>query len=309
MEKFFVADSYKDAEIMGEPYLNDKGRLYVNIKTKCPRCGGLGIIVSHVENGKMIPIPVDGGICYKCNGDKYIKQSVRAYSEKEYKQLQAAKERRLHQKEEARKKQIEQDLAKADELKHAAALRLGFNEDEKAYMIVGDNTYAIKDDIKAAGGRFHDVFKWYTPNRIELPDGYSLCEFSFDDVYTFNPIGNWADLKENVKDIVQEMTAKYYKVPDSEYYPAEVKDRIRNITARLTKVFSFDSFYGFTYVYTFEFNKYVFVWMTSKNLSFVQDINVGDEVTLTGTIKKFDEYKNIKQTVLTRCKIEKVVAA
>jgi small nuclear ribonucleoprotein (snRNP)-like protein len=35
-------------------------------------------------------------------------------------------------------------------------------------------------------------------------------------------------------------------------------------------------------------------------------LTVGETVDLTGTIKKFDEYMNIRQTHLTRCNVKKV---
>jgi hypothetical protein len=41
-----------------------------------------------------------------------------------------------------------------------------------------------------------------------------------------------------------------------------------------------------------------FTWFSSSGFNGLQ----GDHVTLTGTVKKHDEYKGIKQTILTRCK-------
>ena len=86
----------------------------------------------------------------------------------------------------------------------------------------------------------------------------------------------------------------------SEYYPAAVKDRIRNITARVTNIRGFEGAYGYTNVYTFESGNYVFVWMTQKGIS---NLSVGAVVDLTGTIKKFEEYEGVKNTHLTRCSV------
>lgn len=60
--------------------------------------------------------------------------------------------------------------------------------------------------------------------------------------------------------------------------------------------------YGFETMYIHGFkdaagNK--LVWKTSKHLSIRQD----KEVTIRGTVKEHSEYKDEKQTVLTRCKI------
>ena len=82
MDKFFVADSYKNMKVISEPFENEKGKMVVKVEETCDRCGGLGFVVSRVENGKPIPIPVDGGICYKYNGTKVVAKIVRGCSEK-----------------------------------------------------------------------------------------------------------------------------------------------------------------------------------------------------------------------------------
>ena len=45
------------------------------------------------------------------------------------------------------------------------------------------------------------------------------------------------------------------------------------------------------------------VWKTSSNS--LHELDEGDKVQITGTIKDHNEYKDEKQTVLTRCKIRK----
>lgn len=48
----------------------------------------------------------------------------------------------------------------------------------------------------------------------------------------------------------------------------------------------------------------VAVWFASNvywNPATQQDINIGDTVSLTGTVKKHDEYNGVKQTIITRC--------
>ena len=302
MEKFFVADSYKDMEVLGEPFENEKGRLYVKVKGTCPRCGGLGIIVSRVENGQPIPIPVDGGICYKCGGSKYIIQKVRAYTEKEYTRMQAANER-ARAKREAEKEAKARDLAEnAAKYKHEVALKLGFGEDEKAYLVYGDDTFAIKNKLKELGARFDPTLKWFFSKEVELPEGYKLCAMSFDELYNYNPQSKWAEFKEDAKAIVSRRIAELKGPSTSVYYPGAEKERIRNITAKVDSIRGFEGIYGYTSVYTFTSENYVFVWMTSKTLN----LNVGETVDLTGTIKKFDEYLGVSQTHLTRCVVKKI---
>lgn len=83
-------------------------------------------------------------------------------------------------------------------------------------------------------------------------------------------------------------------------WAGSVGDKITT-EATLTRYSMFDSQYGIMYVYNFkDVQGHVLVWFTSKALTAV---NEGDNITIKGTIKKLSEYKGIKQTVLTRCKV------
>lgn len=293
MEKFFVANSYKDMEILGEPFENEKGRLYVKVKGTCPRCGGSG----HYSYNQ-----IDGTRCYGCGGSGVSIQKVRAYTEKEYTRMQAANER-ARAKREAEKEAKTRDLVEnAAKYKHEVALKLGFGEDEKAYLVYGDDTFAIKNKLKELGARFDPTLKWFFSKEVELPEGYKLCAMSFDELYNYNPQSKWAEFKEDAKAIVSRRIAELKGPSTSVYYPGVEKERIRNITAKVDSIRGFEGIYGYTSVYTFTSENYVFVWMTSKTLN----LNVGETVDLTGTIKKFDKYLGVSQTHLTRCVVKKI---
>ena len=294
MDKIFVADSYKGMEIIGEPFENEKGRLYVKIKGTCPRCGGSG----HYSYNSL-----DGTRCYGCGGSGISIQNVRAYTEKEYNRMQAANERARAKREaerEAKARDLEENAAK---YKHEVALKLGFGEDEKAYLVYGDDTFAIKDKLKELGARFDPTLKWFFSKEVALPEGYKLCEMSFDELYTYNPRTKWAEFKEDAKTIVSRRIAELKGPSTSQFYPGAEKERIRNITAKVKSIRGFEGMYGYTAVYTFSSEDYIFIWMTSKcDL----DLSVGDTVDLTGTIKKFDEYMGEKNTYLTRCIVKSI---
>ena len=294
MEKIFVADSYKDMEIIGEPFKNENGRLYIRVKGACSRCGGSG----HYSYNQ-----IDGTKCYGCNGSGVAIQRVRAYTEKEYLRMQASNARARAKREEEKASKARDLIENAAKYKHEVALKLGFSEDEKAYLVYGDDTFAIKDELKKLGARFDPTLKWFFSKKVELPEGYNLCEMSFDELYIYNPTSKWAEFKEDAKNIVSRRIAELTGPSSSEFYPAAEKERIHNITAKLKKVHGFEGLYGYTTVYTFTSENYVFIWMTSKG---GLNISVGETVDLTGTIKKFDEYMGVKNTYLTRCTIKKV---
>lgn len=294
MEKIFVADSYKDMEVLGEPFKNEKGRLYVKVKGACPRCGGTG----HYSYN-----PMDGDVCYECMGKKFITKTVRAYTEKEYTRMKAANERTRAKREIEKEAKTRDLIENAAKYKHEVALKLGFGEDEKAYLVYGDDTFAIKDKLKELGARFDPTLKWFFSKEVELPEGYKLCAMSFDELYNYNPQSKWAEFKEDAKAIVSRRMVELKGPSTSVYYPGTEKERIRNITAKVDSIRGFEGMYGYTSVYTFTSGDYVFVWMTSKcDL----DLAVGETVDLTGTIKKFDEYMGIRNTYLTRCVVKKV---
>ena len=294
MEKWFVAPSYaENSTQIGEAY-EENGKMYIKIKMPCPRCGGTG----HYSYN-----PMDGDVCYECMGKKFITKTVRAYTEKEYTRMQAANER-ARAKREAEKEAKARDLVEnAAKYKHEVALKLGFGENEKAYLVYGDDTFAIKDKLKELGARFDPTLKWFFSKEVELPEGYKLCAMSFDELYNYNPQSKWAEFKEDAKAIVSRRIAELKGPSTSVYYPGVEKERIRNITAKVDSIRGFEGMYGYTSVYTFTSGDYVFVWMTSKcDLG----LAVGETVDLTGTIKKFDEYMGIRNTYLTRCVVKKV---
>ena len=95
----------------------------------------------------------------------------------------------------------------------------------------------------------------------------------------------------------------------NEYLPFEVDEKV-NLSLKLLKYTYFEreaySYYdsGITYVYTFiDDNGRVVVWKTSKG-SFAKEENLNKKYNVSGRIKEFTEYNDVKQTVLTRCRFK-----
>ena len=289
MEKIFVADSYASGQIIGEPYKNLKDKMVVKVRMKCPRCGG---------SGNFSYNQMDGTMCYGCMGSGVVTNEVRAYTEKEYNTMKRANERAKERKLEAKAAKEKDLIDNAETYKLEVAKKLGFSDEGKIYIVCGGDTYAIKDQLKELGARFDYTFKWFFSKEVELPEGYKLCEVGFDEVYDYEPRTKWATFKPNVKDILSAKLLESNPPKTTKFYPAAPKDKI-SVTAKLASVRGFDSMYGYTYVYTFTLDDYVFVWMTAKNL----EIEDGSTVELSGTIKGFEDYQGRATTYLTRCKI------
>lgn len=289
--EFYVAPSYQSDrnKVSGDVFFNSKGKLSVKLIAPCSRCSGTGIF--HIY-----------GTCFRCGGGGTETAIVRAYTEKEYAALQKAAAKRAEAKEAKEKARLDDAIANADTYKAEIAKKLGFGDDLCAYSVYGDDTFVIKDRLKEMGARFSPAMKWYFANEIELPEGYFLCKISFDEVFEYKPLAKRADYREDAQEIVNKKIAELKGPSTSEFYPAHESTRIRNITAKVSKVSGFAGVYGYTHVYTFTSENYVFVWMTTAQ----QQCSVGDLVDLTGTIKKFDEYMGDKITHLSRCKLIKI---
>ena len=73
----------------------------------------------------------------------------------------------------------------------------------------------------------------------------------------------------------------------------------------LLKTICYESCYGTGYFHLFtDDNGNVFKWSTNKALltDDYHSIDEGTRLSLTGTVKSHDEYRGVKQTVITRCK-------
>ena len=97
---------------------------------------------------------------------------------------------------------------------------------------------------------------------------------------------------------------------------ASVSNHVGNIGDRLsltltyTKSISYDSQFGGGYFHFFtDTDGNVFKWSTNKGMCFrmnnrTYSLEQGATVKLTGTIKDHDDYRGMKQTIITRCKYE-----
>lgn len=94
--------------------------------------------------------------------------------------------------------------------------------------------------------------------------------------------------------------------PISQFIGKE-KDKIKNLTATYKTSFSFAGQYGVTFFHIFEtLDGNVIKWSTGNALF---DIEKGDKVSISGSIKKLENYKGVNQTCLTRCNVEKIMTA
>lgn len=262
------------------------------VSTECDKCGGSGQYAWF-------------GTCFKCSGTGKIGKWVKIYTPEQYEKYVASQERtkeRKKEKEEARLQALK-DNSEANKAELLA--KWGYDaENPKIYIVVGDNTYNIKDVIKERGGRYNPALNWYFVKETEVPEGYSLVSIDFDAVYDWFPMTKRFELKENAKEVVEQ--AKYDALPSSKSdYVGSIKERLRNLKVTLTGARAVDSVYGTSILFTFKQGDNELVWFTSSPPDSDKAI-VGNEYSLTGTVKEHKIYNGVKQTYLNRCVLKEI---
>ena len=244
----------------------------------CRRCGGLG----GSDKWKMT-----GWTCYECGGTgKSAKPDI-------YKEYTPEYEAKLNERRAKRAaERLAQTEAKTEETRRAWLDKNQFDENGETFVFTG-NTYEHKDEIKALGAKYDCAIGWHINKPV---DGYTMKKLNINDIATATLYG---------------YTIDYVKVDNQLAEPQEekpVSNHIGNVGDKINMIVTLDfiayweTIYGYTYFYNFiDENGNALVWKTSKGT----DIENGSKVRVTGTIKEHSERENVKQTVLTRCKIEK----
>ena len=183
--------------------------------------------------------------------------------------------------------------------------KFGFSADDpKVYLVVGENTYNIKDELKERGGRFCPEFNWYFTKETEIPEGYSLAPIDFEEVYDWNPLRKRIELKENAAEIAAAVRMRYASNSNSDFV-GEVKERLRDLKVTLSGARAVSSNWGTSIMFTFDYEGNTLVWFTSSPPDEDKAI-VGNEYLLTGTVKDHKLYDGVKQTYLNRCILKEV---
>jgi len=83
----------------------------------------------------------------------------------------------------------------------------------------------------------------------------------------------------------------------------KVGDKVKDISMTAVKITGIETQWGYsTRVQFLDENDNIFIWWASKEINFDEN----DKVQVSGTIKKHDEYKGQKQTIITRCKVKQI---
>ncbi len=261
------------------------------IEDECPRCHGTGRYGTY-------------GVCFKCNGSgKYEHTIIERTLEYEEKLADKRQERAF-------------ERAKAQApIKNEKLFKwnnLGENGD--VWIVLG-NTYPIKDELKADGARFNQVFGWYFNKPY---DKYPVEKINGDIFLNELETGeleiDWLAADKVVQKIKNKYNDEHRPVSNSEWvgeigdkiYTSAIVKRVNPFTSSFNHVISFMAWYTFE-----DTDKNILKWKT-KEIE-IEDENgevyllqEGDIIELEGKVKEHTEFRGEKQTVLTRCRIHPV---
>lgn len=291
-----VAKSYENYKFDETKAYEKNGKMYVKATYQCDRCTK-GVYVSHVENNHIVPHPAYGGVCLKCSGTGVLTKEVRLYTEKEFEAIERANAKTAERKEAEREAKMKAEYAG----KRSEWLsKNGFNTEDKTYVYFPADSYEVKDSLKAAGFKFSNNLLWHI---AEVPVEYAemVVEVALDQVAE---IGAWGEgfYRPDCRDYVDKLVEGCRPVEEntSEWIGKE-KERLYDIPVVLKSIRGMETMYGYTQLVKFETAEgNELNWWTSVTIG----VEVGGQALLTGTVKKLDEYKGRKITVLTRCKIK-----
>lgn len=292
MTEYFVSNSYKNWEKLGEPF-EKNGKLYTRAKCQCDRCVK-GVYVCRVENNQPVPHPAYGGVCLKCGGTGFLTKEIRLYTEKEYNQKEAAAARAKEKKAAELEEKMKREYA---EKKATWMEKNGFDAEGATYIITGDS-YSIKEELKEAGWKFDSVLLWHKAD----PTGYEnrVQKFYDNELIEYSAWGE-GHFKTGAKDyIMQKMLPVEVQ---NLTYVGEVDEKLKKVPVTYTRHNSFCGRYGLTNIYEFkDGDMNHLVWFTAKDI----DFEIGDILYLDGTVKEHKDYNGIPQTIVTRCKLSSI---
>lgn len=262
------------------------------VEGECPRCDGTGIWTGWGRKG---------GTCFRCEGSGIARWNV--YTEEHLQELEEQKLRKLRK--------------EAPEKNRKMFKWYGLNENGSAWVAVG-NTFAIKEELKAAGAKFNSIYGWHFDHDMSE---FKTVEVTIDKVSGQDELGYWSEPWD--VGAVNEIKAEAEKELEPERFAGEYVGNIKDrLTLELTLVgeYSYETNYsyygGIGHIYTMKDDEgNTFVWKTSNFLEVPyegnekrwddneQFIKKGERFKLIGTVKEHSEYRGVKQTVLTRCKV------
>lgn len=249
------------------------------VLTNCDRCGGAG---AH-EMWRYT-----GGTCYKCGGSGRMQAKRKIYTPEHAEKLRKQREKRAE-------KKLQERREKAKEENKIQLAKWGYHTG-KIYTVLGD-TYSIKEELKEKGAEWGGrTLGWYFS---EKNYEYETVELEVSELVWYNDLGEVLQRDPNeYKEYVKQAKKGLEKESEWVY---EVGEKIET-ELKILNSFEIETAFGWSCINKLADSEgNIFIWKTAKDLAYMY--GEGNVVKIKGTVKELSEYREEKQTVLTRCKV------
>ena len=179
--------------------------------------------------------------------------------------------------------------------------RNGFTPNGYTYIVMEEDTYSIKDDLKERGCVYNKLLGWHTGFPKDIENKYKFVSVSFDDIYKWISLPCQPALVEE-----KEMANKFIEKTRNEYFPVVGEwigcrnQRFYNMPVTLIEENAYKTMYGDSNMYKFKNEDgNILVWYTKLPIN----LKLRQFGLLTGTCKDYTKFKGQKITRVTRCKI------
>ena len=176
----------------------------------------------------------------------------------------------------------------------------GFNDQGETWCLFGTkSSYDIKDKLKELGFKYNPVLKWHAPQKIEVAD-FHIFPVLFSQFFEWNENQDGAYPRVNAAAAYETLTNEFIEPSNSEFVGTK-GERLYDLPVTLLSTFGFNGNFGYSYLYKFDYNGNILVWITQTELNAAD----GSALLLTGTVKMHNLYRKERQTYLSRCKVTK----
>lgn len=172
---------------------------------------------------------------------------------------------------------------------------LGFSKDGYITIFKG-NTYEVKDWFKENGAKYTKMWGWsfgsHAAMPSELPEGIEPVQL------TWEAVGN-EDGSLKVDSEVQAAVENLIYDESPSEFQGEIGDKVE-LDLYIRKAIQFDGYYGSSTMHIMEDeNENIYVWTTAA-----KTLQEESWYHVKGSIKNHKIYRHVKQTILTRCRVE-----
>lgn len=166
-------------------------------------------------------------------------------------------------------------------------------EGDYFWIIIGE-TYENKEWLAAQGARYNGKLTWYFPT-----GEYENVTLPFDlqtKKVLWSEIGNEDESLKLDSEVKAAIESKIYPSSNSQFQ-GEIGDKL-DIEVTVTKCVAVEGSYGLNYFHVMaDTSGNIYTWTTST-----KSWQEGTIKKIRGTVKGHNVYRNISQTVLTRCR-------